>query len=184
VKDSFFVDIYRTADGVPYAISMRADYRAEHQYGIDELLLSVGARPGSEGLDRWRVSPGKEGVVQAREGHVYGWRVGRKAKLRATLLVGVPLDLNHDFIVEVADRDKPLNGAWSGKNFILSGRDVESATLLREIAREAHAGNVLVYQGMNPVDPASGGSLMLLIESKTPPDVLMKIVEFQERHAA
>lgn len=184
MKDSFFVRIYRTSDGLPYAISMRADYRAEHQYGIEELLRSVGAKPEKPGLERYRVPPGNDAALQVKEGHVYGWRAGRKAKLRATLLVAVPQDLNPDYIVEVADRDKALNATWDGKNFVLSGRDSESAEFLRELADESQAGNVLVYQGMNPIDPVDSGCLMLLVESRAPSDVLEKIIELQERCAA
>ncbi len=183
MKDSFYVSIYRTSHALPYAISMRADYRAEHQQGIDELLRSVGAKPESIGLERYRTAPAKDDVIQVAEGHVYGWRVGRKSKLRATLLIGVPQDLSPGYIVEVADRDKALNATWDGRNFLLSGRDPESAAFLREISVEAQAGNVLVYQGMNPINPVDSGCLMLLVESRAPSEVLAKIVELQERYA-
>jgi hypothetical protein len=184
MKDSYFVNLYKTPLGVPYAVSMRADYTAEHQGGIDDLLLAVGGRPNGDGLSRYRVSFGSGQVMQVREGHVYGWRVGRKSKLRATLLIGDPSDLNPSYIVEVADRDKNLNGTWDRKNFILSARDAESVSFLREIASEAQAGNVLVYQGMNPVDPISGGCLMLLIEDRAPQEHLDTIIELQKRNAA
>ena len=184
MKDSFFIRVYKTEHGVAYAIAMRADYRAEHQVGINDLLLSVGADPESVGLERYRVRPGKPDVVQVTEGYVYGWRTGRKSKLRATLLVGVPEEIGRDYIVEVADREKVLNATWSGKNFIVSARDKESSALLREIAVEANSGRVLVYQGMNPVEPTDGGCLMLVIENRAPVAVLEKIVELQKGDAA
>lgn len=183
MKDSLFVNLYKGTLDVPYAVSMRADYVAEHQWGIDDLLRSVGGKPDSVGLERYRVSPGNDQVLQAKEGYVYGWRVGRKTKLRATLLIGDPSDLSPSYVAEVADREKPLNGTWDRKNFILSARDAESGAFLRDIASEAQVGNVLVYQGINPVDPASGGCLMLLIENRTPQEHLSTIIELQNRNA-
>jgi hypothetical protein len=184
MKDSFYVRVYKTTGGVPYAVSMRADYVAEHEWGIDDLLRSVSGNPAGRGLDRYRTSPGNEQFLQVKEGHVYGWRVGRKAKLRATLLVGVPEDLSPDYIPEIADREKPLNGTWDRKNFILSARDQEGRAFLRELAQEARIGNVLLYQGMNPIDPENGGCLMILIEDRTPEEHLNKIIELQNRGAA
>lgn len=183
MRDSFFVEIHKTALGVPYAVSMRADYVAEHQWGIDELLRAVGGEPSAAGLERYRASPGEKRVLQAYEGHVFGWRVGRKTKLRATLLVGDATDLSPDYIPEVANRDKALNGTWDGKNFILSARDSEGVAFLHELAAEAQRGNVLVYQGLNPINPASGGCLMLLIEDITPQEHLNTIIQFQNGNA-
>lgn len=184
MKDSFFVDLYKGTLDVPYAVSMRADYVAEHQFGIDDLLRTVGGKPESAGLERYRVSPGNDQVLQAREGYVYGWRVGRKTKLRATLLIGDPSDLSPSYVAEVADREKSLNGTWDRKNFILSARDAETGSFLRDIASEAQDRNVLIYQGMNPIDPVSGGCLMLLIENRTPQKYLDTIIELQNRNAA
>lgn len=188
MKDSYFVEIHNTPDGLPFAISMRADYRAEHQRGIAPLKQALTSGDQVVGIESLRVLPDKvsaDGTAfQVKEGHVYGWKVGRKAKLRATLLIGDLSNLYPDYIPEVADRDKVLNGAWDSKNFIVSARDADTKGFLVQLAEEARRGNVLIFQGLNPLDPRSGGCLMLLVEDRTPTECLKTIVEYQERNVA
>jgi hypothetical protein len=187
MKDSYFVKIHKTPEGLPFAVSMRADYKAEHEGGINPLMRVLTSNDGigldSNRIAAERVGPGKD-AFQLKEGHVYGWKAGRKSKLRALLLVGDLSDLNPEYTPEIADRDKPLNGTWDSKNFILSARDDESKALLKEVEAEASRRNVLIFQGFNPVNPSDGGCLILLIEDRTPVEYLDMITELNKRKAA
>lgn len=178
MRDSYHINVVRNESGDAWAIFLRADYIAQHEHGISQLLGEV-ADADAQGVERYRVVGSRctpeDGNFQIERGFVYGWRAGRKSKLRATLLYGVRPVTGPTYVREIADRDKPLNGAWSHDNFVLMARDKEMASVLEGFASSAANGECFLYQGMNLIDPYQGGGLMLIKEVSAPKEVLTKL---------
>lgn len=159
---------------------LEADYVGEHQVGIDDILSEMCGQtvPGKEAdpLAKYRVRPDKCGVgsggLVLAQGQVFGWKHGRRCKLKSLNFFGPEVYFGPDHVQEVAIKDRTLSASWSGKAFHISSRTDDEKADLRELMAAGARGELIICLAHQLNNPYGRGGLMFLIETRLEDDFL------------
>lgn len=161
--------IIRDDNGTLIGIAMKADFTAEHEWGIQDLKAKLGVKNTKLG-------------IQGRVIHAPGSVFLLKSKKGAYLYVPAYFEPDTDKLDKESElhgwREETLSSAWSGKDVCVYAKNKEDIQALEEIYAHVQKKNVAIgLGGADPNNPFERAGLNLMIVSQMPNDVLQKIYD-------
>lgn len=161
--------IIRNEDGRLVGIGMKADFTAEHEWGIQGLNDTLGVKTTKLG-------------VAGRTIHDCRRMFYLKGKKGAYLYVPSYFDPDADKLDKHSElhgwRGETLSSAWSGNDMCIYAKNKEDILVLEEIYKQAQNKNVAIgLGGADPRNPFERAGLSLVIISEMPKDILQSIYD-------
>jgi len=161
--------IIRNDNGAVIGVVMKADFTAEHEWGIKDLKNTLGVNDTKLGI---------KGRIINDCNRVFYF----KTKKGAYLCVPGYFDPEPDKLDKESElhgwRDETLSSAWSGRDMYIYAKGEEDVLALEEIYKQAQKKNVAIgLGGVDPRNPFDRAGLNIMIVSNMPEDVLQKIYD-------
>lgn len=187
MRQSFNTQIILNDEEIAYGFSIKADFCAEHSYGVHRLHSALGC--GSQdvyGVERFM--PSQSAI---NEGECFGiaevrsWcRVnGRKRYSKSKVLFGPVQEVMPEDGYMPND-DKPAVSWFNGRNFAIAPKTPEAHDLARKIVEHAKECDVAVFMADGHVNPFSRGHLVVMITSLAPKAGLEMLKAGHVEHAS
>lgn len=183
MRSSFNGCIFKTDDGVPFAINLGADYCAEHEWGISRLRDILGCPSDVDGIAQYSTTRKKnelspyigtatiKGVFYLEFGSHVQWTT-KNGKFS-------PNDRQLSIF-----GDKKWAAAWSEDSFGIAVNkkgDPEMFDFVKELIKAIEAGDIaLWFGGKDAHNPFGRAGLIVGIPSKTPNSVKELMVKAHE----
>ena len=181
MRTSFNGGIFKTDDGVPFAINLGADYCAEHEWGISRLRDMLGCPANVDGIAQYSATrTGVEltscvgtatikGVFYLEFGSHVRWATKEDGKFapntRQLPIFG----------------DKKWSAAWCEDSFGIAVNkkgDPEVFAFVKELLKAIEAGDIaLWFGGADAHNPFGRAGLVVGIPSKTPKEIDAEMVK-------
>lgn len=184
MRTSFNGGIFKTDDGVPFAINLGADYCAEHEWGIGRLRELLGCPSNVDGIAQYSATrKGVEltscvgtatvkGVFYLEFGSHVRWTTKEDGKF-------TPNTRQLSIF-----SDKTWAAAWSEDSFGIAVNkkgDPEMFAFVKELLKSIEAGDIaLWFGGEDAHNPFGRAGLVIGIPSKTPNSVKELMVKAHE----
>lgn len=163
--------IIRDEFGVVVGVTLKADFTAEHEWGIQELKTALGVDDSKLGIDGRLINDaqfmyllkGKKGMYLYVLGHTYS---------------GIDVSMLDQSSELHCLRDETLSSAWSGRDMCVYAKNPEDVSALEQIYHRAKDKDVAIgLGGSDPRNPFDRQGLSLMIVSRMLPDVLQEVYD-------
>lgn len=158
--------IVRNEDGIATGVAMKADFTAEHEWGIDKLNAILGVKRSKLGI------AGRT-IINTEKLHLVHGKKGTYLYTDNYLMYDASrLDKHH----ELHSHSSPLTSAWSDEAFCVCATKKEDIEVLEEIYKRAQKKDVAIGLGGNhPDNPFDRPGLGIYIISRMSKDLVEKI---------
>jgi hypothetical protein len=160
--------IIRDDNGVVIGVTMKADFTAEHEWGIKDLKNTLGVNDTKLGI---------KGRIINNCGRLFYFKTNKGAYLCVPGYFD-PKPENLDKEGELHGWRETLSSAWSGQDMYIYAKGEKDVLALEEIYKQAQKKNVAIgLGGADPRNPFDRAGLNIMIVSNMPKDVLQKIYD-------
>ena len=168
-------EILRNEDNQVVGVWMKADFTAEHEWGIKDLCDLLGVDGEKLGIDGRTITSveclslikGKKGLYLYANHYVTDKDVAER------------LD-KHQELHTYSKTDVPVDSAWSGKTFCVLAKDDETKSALEEIYQAAQTNDFTLWIGGGGNNPFDRGGLVIAIKSRISQEATQHMLEHDQ----
>ena len=171
--------IMRDDEGRAYGVFLAADFTAEHEFGIDDMLRRLRMPKGPSDFAGMRATGPVAGVACVTavgtdilfrdddDGRPYTESLDG----RTTLLLSSSPDAHALQCTERRNAEHPIAGAFSGYDFAVRAYGNEGAEIVSVLAEGFASGDVAMWMGRSDHNPFSRGGLVIVRHSMVPAEM-------------
>lgn len=185
-KHASDITIGKTDEGNTFAIALHADFTAEHEFGINSLLSSLGIPvPGKDFT--YHAGLSTRSIKAAPTNDAISLRIctpgvtkpSRRGKKKPKKLAILAFGLNASYYCNdellanyTANSEEPIQAKWDDRHAIIAATD-ETTGILQDFHDQAINGNLAVYAGAGygKNNPFGRGALIIAIPDRIPDDI-------------
>lgn len=168
-------EILRNEDNQVVGVWMKADFTAEHEWGIRDLCGLLNVDSEKLGIDGRTIANIESLVlIQGKKGlYLYANRYATDKDIAERLD-------KHQELHTYSKTDIPVDSAWSDKTFCVLAKDDETKYALDEIYQAAQTNDFALWIGGGGNNPFDRGGLVIAIKSRISQEVTQHMLEHDQ----